>query len=99
MRALRSLLTSVAILEILSGASPALAAQDRMLTIGVHVTLVSRWLDPAETEAPITPFMVLCARHDALVKPMPAGITTPSPAESGASLIRGFPYAGPFEDL
>jgi hypothetical protein len=31
------------------------------LTIGVHVTLVNRWLDPEETEALITPFMVLYA--------------------------------------
>jgi hypothetical protein len=42
----------------------------------------SRWLDPAETEGIITPFMVLYALHDALVKPMPAGINTPSLAES-----------------
>ena len=29
------------------------------LTIGVHVTLVNRWLDPAEVDGLITPFMVL----------------------------------------
>ena len=37
------------------------------MTVGVHVTLVSRWLDPGETEALITPFMVLYLLHDALV--------------------------------
>jgi peptide/nickel transport system substrate-binding protein len=48
----------------------------------LHVTLAARWLDPAETEAFITPFMVMYAVHDAMVKPMPAGLTTPSLAES-----------------
>jgi peptide/nickel transport system substrate-binding protein len=48
----------------------------------LHVTLAAKWLDPAETEAFNTPYMVLYAVHDALVKPMPAGQTTPSLAES-----------------
>src|SRR5262245_42631486 len=49
---------------------------------GLHVTLAARWLDPAETEAFSTPFMVMYALHDAMVKPMPNGLTTPSLAES-----------------
>src|SRR5436190_12728151 len=66
-----------------TGLSPAIAVPpDGTMAIGLHVTLVSRWLDPAETEALITPFMILYALHDALVKPMPAGIMTPSLAES-----------------
>ena len=44
----------------------------------LHVTLASRWLDPAETEAFSTPFMVMYALHDAMLKPMPAGLTSPS---------------------
>ena len=48
----------------------------------LHVTLAARWLDPAETEAFSTPFMVMYAVHDAMVKPMPAGLTTPSLAEA-----------------
>ena len=68
------------ILAMLAGGVPAVAAPpDGTLTIGVHVTLVNRWLDPAETEGLITPFMVLYPLHDALVKPMPAGINTPEP--------------------
>jgi peptide/nickel transport system substrate-binding protein len=42
------------------------AAPEGTLTWGVHITLASRWLDPAETEGIITPFMVLYALHDAL---------------------------------
>jgi peptide/nickel transport system substrate-binding protein len=51
---------------------------------GLHVTLAARWLDPAETEAFSTPFMVMYAVHDAMLKPMPGGLTTPSLAESWA---------------
>ena len=60
---------------------PAVAAEGEMRW-GLHVTLAAKWLDPAETEAFNTPFMVLYAVHDALVKPMPAGLSTPSLAES-----------------
>ncbi len=68
------------------------AAPEGQMTWGVHVTLVSRWLDPAETEALITPFMVLYALHDALVKPMPAGPNTPSLAESFSASKDGLSY-------
>ena len=68
------------------------ASPEGTLTIGVHVTLVNRWLDPGETEALITPFMVLYALHDALVKPMPAGINTPSLAESWTLSKDGLEY-------
>src|SRR6266705_892563 len=60
----------------------AAAAPEGTLTWGVHTTLAARWLDPSDTEAFITPFMVLYAIHDALVKPMPAGDITSSLAES-----------------
>ena len=42
------------------------------LTWGVHTTLAPTWFDPAETPGIITPWMVLYALHDALVKPMRA---------------------------
>src|SRR5580765_8978767 len=64
-------------------AAPAVAlAAEGQLTIGAHITIAPRWLDPGETESAITPFMVLYAIHDALVKPMPAGPMTPCLAES-----------------
>ncbi len=49
---------------------------------GLHVTLAAKWLDPAETEAFNTPYMVMYAVHDALVRPMPGGALTPNLAES-----------------
>ena len=66
---------------MLARPTPAFAAEGEMRW-GLHVTLAARWLDPAETEAFSTPFMVLYAVHDALVKPMPGGLNTPSLAES-----------------
>jgi peptide/nickel transport system substrate-binding protein len=65
----------------LLSAAPARAAEGEMRW-GLHVTLAAKWLDPAETEAFSTPFMVLYAVHDALVKPLPGGLNTPSLAES-----------------
>jgi peptide/nickel transport system substrate-binding protein len=77
---------------LLAVAAPALAAPEGTMTWGVHITLASRWLDPAETEGIITPFMVLYALHDALVKPMPAGLNTPSLAESWSVSKDGLTY-------
>ena len=81
------------VLAVVSIACPALAAPEPGTMIwGVHVTLVSRWLDPGETEALITPFMVLYMLHDALTKPMPAGLNTPSLAESWSVSKDGLTY-------
>src|ERR1700682_5103145 len=52
------------------------------LTWAAHVSLAPTWFDPAETSGIITPFMVLYALHDALVKPMPGRALAPSLAES-----------------
>jgi peptide/nickel transport system substrate-binding protein len=41
------------------------------MTWAIHVTLAPSWLDPSETLALATPYMLLYALHDALVKPMP----------------------------
>jgi peptide/nickel transport system substrate-binding protein len=76
-----SLVRNLTLALVVLAAAPALAAEGE-LRWGLHVTLAAKWLDPAETEAFNTPYMVLYAVHDALVKPMPAGMTTPSLAES-----------------
>src|SRR3989442_2465112 len=82
----------LALAFLLGAARPAIAAPEGTMTWGVHITLASRWLDPAETEGIITPFMVLYALHDALVKPMPAGLNTPSLAESWTASRDGLTY-------
>ena len=83
----------LAALLILVPTHPATAAPEGTMTWGVHVTLAARWLDPSDTEAFITPFMVLYALHDALVKPMPGGDNTPSLAESWTTSKDGLTYA------
>jgi peptide/nickel transport system substrate-binding protein len=88
-RAITALLVFV-LLSALAGS--AAAAPEGTLTWGVHVTLATRWLDPSDTEAFITPFMVLYAIHDALVKPMPGGDNTPSLAESWTVSKDGLTY-------
>ena len=91
MRVVGVILTLVLVVMLAPGLAVAVPP-DGTLAIGVHVTLVSRWLDPGETEALITPFMVLYALHDALVKPMPGGIMTPSLAESWTQSKDGLSY-------
>ena len=80
------------LLLLLALPAPAAAAPEGTLTWGIHVTLAARWLDPADTEAFINPFMVLYAVHDALVKPMPGGDNTPSLAESWTQSRDGLVY-------
>ncbi len=48
----------------------------------LYVTLSPVWFDPGEVVGVLTPFWVLYAMHDALVKPMPGNLLTPSLAES-----------------
>src|SRR5262245_6853649 len=71
---------AIALLAVLVPAS--CLAADGEMRWGLHVTVPARWLDRAETESCSTPDMVLYAVHVAMGKPMPAGMTTPSLAES-----------------
>jgi len=48
----------------------------------LYVTLSPLWFDPGEVSGQLTPFWVLYALHDALVKPMPGNLMAPSLAES-----------------
>ena len=63
-------------------AAPAGAQPSGTVNVAAHITLATRWLDPAETDTEITPFMIFYALHDALVKPMPSALNSPSLAES-----------------
>ena len=67
---------------LLLGATPAAAAPEGTLTFALHFSPVTRWLDPAEGESTITPFLLLYALHDGLLKPMPGSGSAPSLAES-----------------
>jgi len=73
-------------------AAPVAAAPEGHMTWGVHITLAPTWFDPAETPGIITPFMVMYALHDAMVKPMPGNPMAPSLAESWTVSRDGLVY-------
>jgi len=89
-------LTLALVLTVLAGVLPArpaaAAGPEGQATWAVHITLAPTWFDPAETSGIITPFMVLYAMHDALVKPMPGKPMAPSLAESWTQSKDGLVY-------
>src|SRR2546427_10345496 len=95
MRNVRGLFVPFLVLALLmsavssSGASEAPAGQ---MTWAVHISLAPTWFDPAETSGIITPFMVLYALHDAVLKPLPGQLMTPSLAESWSMSPDGLVY-------
>jgi peptide/nickel transport system substrate-binding protein len=90
----RSATLAVALACLLLGSlvTPAVAAPEGEMTWAVHVSLAPTWFDPAETASVITPFMMLYALHDAMVKPMPGNPMTPSLAESWSVSKDGLAY-------
>ena len=74
-------------LSVLILANPCLAASSQAKPEGemrwaLYVTLAPAWFDPGEVVGILTPFWVLYALHDAVVKPMPGNLMAPSLAES-----------------
>jgi peptide/nickel transport system substrate-binding protein len=68
------------------------AAPGGQLTWAIHVSLAPTWFDPADTQGIITPFMVLYALHDAMVKPMPGKSQAPCLAQSWSASKDGLTY-------
>ena len=92
-RALGAVTGAVLFLLAVTTSGPARAADapSGQMTWGLHTTLVPTWFDPAENIQG-TPFMVLYATHDALVKPMPGKPMAPSLAESWSASPDGLVY-------
>jgi peptide/nickel transport system substrate-binding protein len=66
-----------------SGFTVAQVKPEGEMRFALYVTLAPAWLDPGEAvPGVLTPFWVLYALHDALVKPMPGNGMAPSLAES-----------------
>jgi len=68
------------------------AAAEGTLTYAVHISLAPTWFEPAETSGIITPFMVLYALHDSMLKAMPGQPLAPSLAESWSVSEDGLIY-------
>ena len=93
MRHVRGLFATVLVLAIAAfGVSPGAAAPEGQMTWAVHISLAPTWFDPAETSGIITPFMVLYALHDAVLKPLPGNSMAPSLAESWSMSPDGLVY-------
>src|SRR5262244_971042 len=71
----RDMLTILLTVAVVLGGGPlALGAPSPPtgeVVIAFPVTIASAWFDPAETPAQITPFALLYALHDGLVRPLP----------------------------
>ena len=93
MSRLRSSLGTFLLLLSLAGiVTPASGAPEGQMTWAVHVSLAPTWFDPAETSGIITPYMVLYALHDAMVKPMPGQPSAGHLAESWSVSADGLVY-------
>ena len=80
-----ALALAIVLLGVLAvGPAPAVAQAkpEGEMRWALYVTLSPLWFDPAEVVGVLTPFWVLYALHDAVVKPMPGNHLTPSLAES-----------------
>jgi len=93
MRQVRGLFVSLLVITLVTlGPSPGAAAPEGEMIWGVHISLAPTWFDPAETSGIITPFMVLSALHDAVLKAMPGNPMAPSLAESWSMSPDGLVY-------
>ena len=71
------------LIAVLIVALPAAAQQPAgQAVIAFHVTIAPTWFDPSTAPPQITPFGVMYALHDALVRPYPGHKMGPSLAES-----------------
>src|SRR5207245_169656 len=84
-----SLLTAVL---LALAANPAGAAQPGEAVMAEHVTLAPTWFDPSTAPRQITPFGMLYAVHDAMVRPLPGSKMGPSLAESWRESSDGLTY-------
>src|SRR6266851_4467101 len=75
-----------------TGVVPVAAAPEGQMTWAVHFSLAPTFFDPAETPGIITPFLVLYALHDGLVKPMPGKAQAESLAQSWSVSADGLVY-------
>jgi peptide/nickel transport system substrate-binding protein len=81
-RATRRELLGLAALGVLAAGTKSAEAANGQLVYASHISLAPTWFDPAETPGIVTPFMLLYALHDGLVKPMPGNPVEPCLAES-----------------
>src|SRR5881296_483577 len=78
---------------VLGVAAPSPAAEPAgEVAVSFHVTLAPSWFDPSTAPPQITPFGILYALHDALVRPLPGQKMGNSLAESWTESADGLIY-------
>jgi len=93
MNSVRVLFTTlVVVLILVSRSAPAVAGPGDQMTWAVGASIAPTWFDPAETSGIITPWIVLFALHDGLVKPIAGNAKAPSLAESWSASSDGLVY-------
>ena len=92
-RRMLSLLAAVAVLTVgVTGAATGQPAPAGEAVMAWHVTIAPTWFDPSTAPPQITPFGLLYALHDALVRPMPDRKMGASLAESWSESADGLTY-------
>ena len=79
------------VIGLVRGTTAQSQAPDR-LVFALHVTIPPSWFDRAETPAQITPFGLLYALHDAVVRPLPGERMAPALAASWTESPDGLTY-------
>jgi peptide/nickel transport system substrate-binding protein len=92
-RATRRELLGLAALGVLAAGTKSARAANGQLVYASHISLAPTWFDPAETPGIVTPFMLLYALHDGLVKPMPGNPAEPCLAESCTASADGLSHS------
>src|SRR5713101_4225711 len=82
----------LALMSVVSTRALATEAPAGQMTWALHFSLAPTLFEPAETAGLITPFMIIYALHDALVKPMPEKAMAPGLAESWSRSPDGLVY-------
>jgi peptide/nickel transport system substrate-binding protein len=81
-RPLVALVLAAALCLGIAGGAAAQAKPEGEMRWALYITISPNWFDPGEVVGQLTPFWILYGIHDALVKPMPGNLATPSLAES-----------------
>ncbi len=87
---LASMAASVLALAAVSLAAPPTPSGQAVMAL--RVTIAPAWFDPSTAPPQITPFALLHAIHDALVRPLPEQRMGPSLAESWSESPDGLVY-------
>jgi len=79
------------VVGIVRGSTAQSQSPDQLI-FALHVTITPSWFDPAEAPAQITPFGILYALHDAVVRPLPGERMAPALAASWTESPDGLTY-------